>query len=509
MKGINSIDAQYWWMFHIHINVHRMQCEGDSMWLDDNYWFRAGKYILENAKNYPVTFAPEEFNGIAPRCYPLLFTHHYSMYPRGLLVFPKCDVDKLPLYWIENITRFNVLYADEVFVALDCNDHGSSEGDVCVNASEHIPILLDMAAKVLNGESIRKSSIDTAMTTRNGSESYVLLITDSTTGNGGDRLITQACIDLMKNAWPHLSCIVSDNEFDRQLLANSSAVVFGPGGRIFDIADDSRLDMSNFIGCFAPAMLAKEYNIPYFGLGMGVDRVGSRKSVEYMAEAMKLARLITTRNHPSTEWFLPYVKCPLLTMPDLSEFYCEQIRRLSSDTPANHAKVLAMTGDCRFERQFIDVMTEIANMFPELRFRYIIQATEDASTMEIHGATLDAIFKGRFEISDPRGGSISDFVSAIATSDIVMTSRFHTMEVAVMAGISTYVSFNPKWKMDKKKQLYDILGTKDWITAVRNLYADRKGIMDFIQNGKRDATRINGIEVEPFRKLERLLVSLL
>lgn len=250
------------------------------VWLNDPYWLRAAKFVLDLQGGVPFLLAPPELNHLRSGCVPLSFS--YILEPEDCVVLlPKDDVDQLPISWLDKRHLWKCLYADEVFVAFSF----AAEDTAGPDQSEHLPYLYERAKKVANGQAVRKSRIDPLISDPMEGRPYVVVAAASLTGNAGDRLIATAARRLLQKAWPDKAIVVADGSPDRRLVACASAVVLGPGGMLYDAAD-GRFDLFNLANWFHYGFLAAEYGIPLFSLGLGHQGMTSEIGWKFVEELL-------------------------------------------------------------------------------------------------------------------------------------------------------------------------------------------------------------------------------
>ena len=468
------------------------------MWLEDPYWLRAGKCVAGLLGDVKYVLAPAEMNHLRGDCLPLAFAHILEP-DQCAIVLPKDDVDMLPLSWIEQLPEWETIYADGAFVALKAGANG------CVPHPDDFEraYLHRRGEAVLGGQAVRQSRIDEQLSDKITSGPYAVVAAASMTGNAGDRLIASAAARLLRKAWPHLSILIVDGSPDRTLIANASAVVIGPGGMIYDY-HRSRIELMNVANWMRFGYLAQEYRVPLFSIGIGHQMMITDIAWRYTEGALREARIISTRDRDTAKLLLNRVNCPVVAMPDISTIFAEEIRHL----PGREGERKAMTicGDFRHTSELARTLVNAGAA--GCLIRYIVQANEDAESLACHRSELQEAFGDDFDAVDCRTADPMVFCAAIASSDAIVTTRFHGMMVAMMAGVDTLVFTDIG---DKRERVRDEVGPLPWVRFHRgvDLEAAFSSLCELIQSGRRDINRAVHFEQDGFSNIAEHLKTAL
>ena len=447
------------------------------MWIDDPYWARAAKFILGLPPHIRYVLAPAELNHLRDGCLPFAFGH--LLHPQNcVVVLPKDDVDQLPKAWIENLPTWETLYADEVFVAIQAGVLKTRSRD----DDHHLPYMYDRCKKVINGIQVRTHRIDEELSDEYPGSPYALIAAASLTGNAGDRLLAAAAVRFLKSVCPGLSIIVSDGSPDRTLLKGASFIIIGPGGMIYDMENATRLDLMNLANWFGIGYVSSEYQRDLYLLGIGHQTLASPIGRMFLKNAIKYTRMATARDEETASILSYFVEKPVEFLPDMSTLFSEDILEIS--VSAEHNRIISICGDLRHAQGF----TELASWIRDsngARLRYIIQANEDAESLNLHRASIVKVLGSEFEEVDCRTLDPMVFCRAIATSAALVTTRFHGMMVALMAGIDL-LTFTISG--DKRERVRDQIGPLPWARfepIVDDLRNAKKTIVPLIANGRR------------------------
>lgn len=469
------------------------------MWLDDSFWLRASRFVMSLPASVRYILAPAELNHVRSECVPFSFSYLLNKHD-CVIVLPKDDVDLLPLEWIQQRHCWEALYVDEVFAAF--RFAGDPRGGAA--QSEHLPYLYDRANKVAEGISVRPSRLDTPLSDPIGDgRPYAVMAAASMTGNGGDRLIASAGVRLLKQAWPHLSIVVADGNPDRTLVANASAVVIGPGGMLYDL-DRTRIDLMNLANWFRYGHLAAEYEIPLFALGLGHQSMVSELGWDFVTGSLATARFVTTRDRETASLLVRRLKCPVEALPDLSVLFSDEIRAFASG--ARTADVLTICGDFRHVTSIAECLSPILSR-TNFKLRFVVQANEDQEAWEVHGEALEALLPSGIERVDCRDVDPMEFCRAIATSAAVITTRFHGMKVALIAGVDVLTLTNPG---DKRERVRDEIGAISWARFrpwTRNFRDLAQDVAEMLAGASPDPSRAVRFDLRRFDSLATMLSS--
>ncbi|WP_242125498.1 polysaccharide pyruvyl transferase family protein [Sphingobium sp. Sx8-8] len=467
------------------------------MWIDDPYWVRAAKFILNLPTQVRYVLAPAEMNHLRDGCLPPAFGHILS--PENcIIVIPKDDVDQLPKAWIEVLPTWEVIYADEVFVAIRAGILTSGPR----NDDHHLQYMYDRCEKILDGIQVRAHRIDEELSDDFRGKPYVLIAAASLIGNAGDRLLAAAAVRLLKLTCPELSIVVSDGSPDRTLVREASAVIIGPGGMLYDIENATRLDLNNLANWFGIGYVSSEYKSNLYLIGLGHQNINSSIGRIFAKESVKYARMASARDRETSKMLLEWMSNPVQYLPDMSVIFSEDILKIAEEVGGN--RTISLCGDfCN-----ISGISEMASWMRKhggVRLRYIVQANEDAESLRIHRDSIIEMLGTDFEEIDCRTSNPMEFCRAVATSDALITTRFHGMMVALMSGVDL-LTFTVRG--DKRERMRNELGAHPWARfepVVTDLRHVKKTIISLITDGRRDSKRAVSFDRAPFIELGKRL----
>ncbi len=416
------------------------------MWVDDELWLNAGRWVSRLAPHYSTIITINEFVPLSQNCLPIELAHILEPETCAIVV-PISDLDRLPLAWISEIDTFRAFYADASFVVLAKQASPEFE-ELETHASE----LLAMRERILSGEAVRPNHVDRDLSSAADGDRYGLLITASMTGNCGDKLLAAAAVDTLYQANPDLKWIVADPAVDRQLVARSTIVVLGPGGYLYDLHnfEGNTLYYQNIGNFFRFGFLAQEYGKPLISLGLGYQGVVSKITAKYVSRSLSRALLITTRDAETARFIIDHLapSPALISGDDFSLQFREQLASLAISRPSSPPYIV-ICGNAPFSRSDTKLIAA-ACQSKGLGIHLVIQAAEDTHSCEdclrqLQASGADA------KIVDLRQALHTEFMAEIAHSSAVITSRFHGMMLGYMSNLPVFV----KGEMgDKRHRFY-------------------------------------------------------
>jgi len=484
------------------------------MWFDDPYWANAARWIVRLAERCDYVLGPKEFQQVTPRCLPLEFSSIISDQERWAIVCPKEMIERLALPWLEAIRRFKIIYVDEVFVALSAAEILGVPLTDEEQISRNAPYLWDRVDAIQKKIRVRESRVNEALSTAEAGEPYCLIMNACLAGNAGEVLLAEAAVDVIQQARPDLRCIVADPDVDRTLVAGAALVVVGPGGMLYDLVDHAELaiDFQNVANYFRNGYIAREYRRPFCLLGMAQQsRLISRTTINFVRGAISDALFVNTRDPESASVFEHTLgfRNPIATTPDMAVQFCDRIRDIARRPTAGRT-----IGVCGAFGAGI-LVSAFRNF--EGRVRFILQATEDVAWFAQNESVLHNEI-ANIEIADVSRvgqgasgiGGAEPFLEAVATTDGLLTSRFHAMMISLIACIDTLVSGNAN---DKRHRVCASIDARPWVHFVDPHLVREETMLaraaSVAGRGHRDPSRgcFESSDLEPIRQLLKSTVD--
>ncbi|MGQ7934595.1 polysaccharide pyruvyl transferase family protein [Paraburkholderia sp. D1E] len=428
------------------------------MWTDDPSWVKAAGWVKTLQDSYSYVLAPDSLQGVATRCLPLEYSHIADMRSCAI-VMPKDSVGRLALSWIEQLKTFEVIWVDEVFVVL-----GGSKRSGLPTATEaelvHIGFLWDRVAAVLGGRPIRPNNIDKDLSSAEDDRPYILMINACQTENPGENLMAAAVIRTLSDLCPNLRWVIADPAVDRTLVAGAEIVVLGPGGYLYDLEDHAelRIDFQNTANYFRFGFEAREYKKPFFVVGIGHQQdIVSVTTTRFISKALEDARFLTTRDMETASLVFSKIGfgAPLVATEDLSVAFAEEVR-LRAGLASDSTRVLAVAGGFSVEELFETIPAADGTI------RFILQSIEDVQWFAQNEAPIRSNFKS-VEVVDVHGFGYDILIDAVVSADALITSRFHSMMIGLMAGIETLACGKSG---DKRERVCRRFRQESWVNFV-------------------------------------------
>jgi hypothetical protein len=456
------------------------------MWFEDKAWRSAAQWVIRLSARCDFVLAPQPLQNLAPRCLPLEFSYCIPDKLSCAIVFPKDEIDRLSLAWIRKLKSFELLFADDVFVVFSTVPLPDLEAcDERAIACE-TPYLWNKVDAVLAGMPIRANSVDASLSTAKPGDPYCLIVNACLAGNAGEKLLAAAACELVARVRPDLRFVIADPDIDRSLIAGASLVVLGPGGMLYDLVDHAELmiDFQNIANYFRLGYMAREYGRPFCILGIAQQsKIVSRATLDFVRGAVSDALFVTTRDSESAKLFVESLdfRHPIVVTPDVCVTFSSDIRAVSS-SPSDRRRVV-ICGSFGIHTLLVALKGFVGEM------RLVLQGEEDASWFGQHKEQLTAEMP-EMTVVDVRSGGPKEFIQSVAVADAIITTRFHTMMIGIIAGIDTVVLGVAN---DKRHRVCAPLAQEHWITFVHSDVTDADSLQSIIskavQAGRRQSSR--------------------
>jgi hypothetical protein len=439
------------------------------MWFEDKAWRSAARWVIRLSARCDYVLAPKPLQNLAPRCLPLEFSYCIPDNLSCAIVVPKDEVDRLPLAWIRKLKSFQILFADDVFAVFSTvplQDLPVSEES---EIARETPYLWQKVDSVLAGLPIRENSVDSSLTTAKPGDPYCLIVNACLAGNAGERLLAAAARALVARVRPDLRFVVADPDVDRTLIAGASLVVLGPGGMLYDLVDHAELmiDFQNIANYFRLGYIAREYERPFCVLGIAQQsKIVSRATLDFVCGAVSDALFVSTRDSESAKLFIEGLRFrhPVVVTPDVCVTFSEEIRAVSRQSSGPRSVVICGSFGVHA------LLAGLKGFTGETRF--VLQGEEDALWFIQHEKQLRTEIS-QVNVIDVRSTGPKEFFQAVASADAIVTTRFHTMMIGIIAGIYTVVLGITN---DKRHRVCASLEHERWIKFVHSDAMDARSL---------------------------------
>jgi hypothetical protein len=345
------------------------------------------------------------------------------------------------------------------------------------------PYLWNKVNSVVAGIPIRKNYIDFSLSTAKPEDPYCLIVNACLAGNAGEKLMAAAARELLARVRPDLHCVIADPNVDRSLIARAALVVLGPGGMLYDLVDHAELAIAfqNVANYFRFGYMAREYRRPFCIIGLAQQsKIASRTTLDFVRRAVSDATFVTTRDSETAKLFVEGLRFrhPIVATPDVSVLFSKEIRRISCQP--SERRNIAICGSFGIEI----ILAALRGFVGETRF--VVQAGEDASWLAQHEQRLRAEIS-RFEVVDVRFSGVDLFLRAVASVDAIITTRFHTMMIGIIAGIDTVILGIAN---DKRHRVCFPLEKEPWIQFLDSDTIDPQSLQSIIERTVRSGKRL-------------------
>jgi hypothetical protein len=456
------------------------------MWFEDRAWRSAAQWVIRLSDRCDYVLAPRPLQSLVARCLPLEFSycvrHEFSC---GIVV-PKDEIDRLSLAWIRKLKSFQLLFVDDVFAVFSTTPLADFPSPEESAVERETPYLWKKVDAVIAGLPIRRNFIDASLSTARPGDPYCLIVNACLAGNAGEKLLGAAASELLASVRPDLQCVVADPNVDRSLIAAASLVVLGPGGMLYDLVDHAGLmiDFQNVANYFRLGYIAQEYGRPFCILGIAQQsRIVSRATLDFVRGAVSDALFVATRDSETARLFIESLEFrhPAVVTPDVCVTFSEHIRAIARRQSGGRSVVICGSFGIQ------DLLAALEGYTGEARV--VLQGEEDASWFAQHEQRLRAAIS-EISVVDIRTCGPKAFFQAVATADAIVTARFHTMMIGIIAGIETVVLGTAN---DKRHRVCAPLENESWIRFVQGDATDARSLQSIIrktvQSGQRQPGR--------------------
>lgn len=263
-------------------------------------------------------------------------------------------------------------------------------------------------------------------------------------GNVGDDLIAVILQKYLQKQLDGMAEVTIIPQQHEQEVADSDILVIGGGGLIYDY------DEANVRVYTEMIHLAYSYRIPMYMMGMGVQHVFTKKAIQAYTHALQFIRHIVTRSEQDGEFIANKFAYPMERITNSRDlvFLYEDVfgkvepKQLTRKKPVlalsladwqlgdNYAKIdKQLAGDYESYRKYLKkVAPTLGEVFD---VKVVCQAAQDVAIskelVKLIGNSAELVTFPTIEES-PR------LVEVYQESDLVITSRYHGLIAAIIAG---------------------------------------------------------------------------
>jgi hypothetical protein len=194
------------------------------------------------------------------------------------------------------------------------------------------------------------------------------------------------------------------------------------------------------------------------------------------------ALFVATRDFESARLFIECLnfRHPVVVTPDVCVTFSEEIRAVSRQS--SDARCVVICGSFGVRA----LLAGLQGFAGETRF--VLQGEVDASWFARHEKQLRAEIS-QVTVVDIRSSGPNEFFQAVASADAIVTTRFHTMMIGIIAGIYTVVLGIID---DKRHRVCAPLEKERWIKFVHSDATDVQSLEATIREAAHSGQRQPG-----------------
>lgn len=426
------------------------------VWSNDPYWVETLNALACMSPSHVKILVPNDWYNLDGRYYPLDYGHVVDADQLTGFAIPKDDVDHLP-YWLiaANFKGMKCIFANPVFVIYSSlKEDWIDINEIALN--EHLPSFIDVTNNFLNGNHVRYQAINPKHSLQTLADPHILIVNASHMGNFGDELLAEAAIKFVKRANESLNVMVVRPDYIPSPTQNIEAIVLGGGGIIYDFSisgNQYNSELANICNYFKYAYIARQRRIPFFVLGVGdqhyLNDFTSIDARDYVRNALSYASYISSRDTETAKrltTILHGTSAPEVVADiDLAFYYIG----VKNERPEiNEKPKIGLVGQIFNYLPAINIiLDELNNDLYEICF--FSQANEDPEHYEKLSSICSHL---KIKHIDLRAMDTDVGLRSLETMDLIITTRFHSLVVALCYGIQAIALCKDN---DKKQRLIE------------------------------------------------------
>lgn len=433
--------------------VSRLNTSDRGMgWADDHFWLCASEWALRAASVADVVFVPEEFLGLSTKFVPLEFSWAIKT-TRSAFCCSKDDIHRLDPKIIEAVSCDSYPWANEVFVLGTTWLSGLTTDP---NAAVHLGAWVERCSHRQRGLPTRVSAarpFRKELIRAKDSRPHVLIVGASGMGNVGDDLLSEAIALLVEDHCDAVAWLAGP-DVDPLDLLHFDAVVVGGGGLIYASRDgtDESQNLANYLK-FGP--MAAQAGIPAALIGVGdqdhAAGIESRALVrEFAVQALSYFELATTRDMESNRFLsrlgMPYIE----TGSDLVFGFADRAVKVPRPVCSGADRV-ALIGEWLDYPELRAILHDTVRLRPAVHdrdFDFLVMSDDDLQhCQEVRRVFTDC--GATVSVFDLRGYSFESLIFLFNSYSLIITTRFHGLVIAMLAGVPAFVIDFPGGKKDR------------------------------------------------------------
>ncbi len=426
----------------------------------DGYWQAAYEAALRALDEAEHVLVPSEFLPLNPRFGPLEYSWGLKDVGRLAWCCSKDDVHRLAP-WLHRaaVESSSSAWSNEVFV-VGGNFRWSRRADAA--SRRHLVAWHERVRRYRRGvpayRSLERKPVSSTTKATTGRVPRVLVVGASGMGNVGDDLIAEALAEILAEEGADVR--LSGPDIDPLRVARYDFVVVGGGGLVYASRDGSNetQNLGNYLK-FGP--IGRHFGIPVGLIGVGdQDHDGwiERDALTRTFARNSLAQFqqFTTRDGSSTSLLGRLGAADVRTGSDLLFSWAGRAEAGVRPT-VNPSARIALVGELYCYRAFREGLADddppLASRLQEREFDVLIMSNDDVPhARRAYGALRRA--GAIVEMVDLRNRDFQALSSLFASYRGVITTRFHGLALAALAGVPVLALDEPEGK--KARLLRDI-----------------------------------------------------
>ncbi len=417
-------------MFAVHDNAQRLE---RSPAFADPYWAAAAEAALRALDEAEHVLVPAEFLELDPRFAPLEFAWGLEGNARLAWCCSKDDVDRVAPWLLDGrVNHSFYTWSNEVFV-LGAAFPWRRRPDV--ESKRHLPAWFERVEQYRRGVEARPQKERAASPAGGGRR--VLVVGASAMGNVGDDLLAGVLAEMLaaEGADVHLA----GPDIDPLRVAAYDAVVVGGGGIVY-ASRDGRNETQNVANYLKFGPIARRCGVPAALIGVGdQDHAGGVErnplTKRFVAAALAQFDHVTARDAQSGEFLARNGAASPKVGSDLLFRWRERARTAVKPTAVQPGRV-AFAGELFRFRTIADGFAEggpLAACAEDADIDVLVMSDDDVQ----HAQRMQQVLAkagASAAVVDLRNRDFSALVFLFASYSAVVTTRFHGLVIAALAG---------------------------------------------------------------------------
>lgn len=416
----------------------------------DPHWNSTLEQLRAIRSTDGTTLVPIEFLEILRDVYPTQFS--FFMDPREIetIVVHKGRIDEYHQSFLRSfVERAHFACGNAVF----CTFSISSKAPAVRRDPDHLNALFELLRLDVGRDvqevppqtvpaSVRAQLRDFLPRRRRQTQRRYLLASANGFGNLGDDAITAMAEAVIRRADRHAEVTVTRPPPCRALVENADVVVVGAGGLFYDAVFANAVNYTQYL------LWAQELGKPACAIGIGTQGIRTELGRRLYREALAGAEIVTVRDENDRAVLRDDVGADtrleiardlgFLVEPEAWPMAAKATRPVLLFALADSSKLLAARSLAGYQSTLENCVGDLKERFD---VRFFVQSRDDRPLYERLAQTH------ALEIIDLIGKDAGCALSVYAQADLVLTSRYHGVIFAALAGAPTIPVATDKGKI--------------------------------------------------------------